>query len=302
LLVWDADTKTEHLVFSTTFEGATHSFAFLVPVPNVPVIAAADETVFDQLEQFWQARRPSDASYTFGGLGSALLSGAPEPMDLEQPVQLLAKTHVAGLDAAVLDGGSPSSVADWLHKNGYDFREQLSGWLEPYLRDGYKLVAFKFGSAARVPRVGSRAVRLSFKAPRPFYPYREPSDASAPGPRTLRLYAVGATSFNALRGEGPWGGAVRYSGPLRDVSLPFSGITSPWATFFEETSGSRATAGDLFLRATPTPSLVRAAPRPVQETLILPVELVLVALGAGVFFWLRRRRGPANERELAEPE
>lgn len=302
LLVWEADTQTEHLVHSATFEGAPSRFAFLVPVPGVPVIAEADESVFEQLERFWQARRPSELSYSFGGLGSALLSPTPAPVGVEAPVQVLATTRVAGLDAAVLDGRSSAAIGDWLRENGYDHREPLGSWLEPYVSAGYKIVAFKYAKRVGAARVGSRAVRLSFKTSRPFFPYREPSDEKGSPPRTFRLYALGATSLEAKLGQGPWGGVVRYSGPLRDVRLPFSRLASPWGTFFEETAGARSQVGELFLTATATPQLVRATPRVVDEAVVIPVELVGVALVGGVWFALKRRRRRSDEEELAKPE
>lgn len=305
VLVWEADTKTEHLVRSATFEGAPSNFAFLVPVPSVPIIAEADESVFEQLERFWQARRPSDTSYSFGGFGSMFLSSAAQPASLEPPVQVLSTTRVAGLDAAVLDGSSFVAIGEWLRENGYEYREQLSGWLEPYVRAGYKIVAFKYAKDAATPRVGSRAVRLSFTTPRPFFPYREPTDAERAPPQTFRLYAIGTTSFEAKLGQGgPWGAAVRYSGPLRDVSLPFSKLASPWATFFEETTAARSKSGDLFLQATATPQLVQATPRAVQEAIIIPLELLALALVGGAAFVVMKRRskGDDEEEDLAEQE
>jgi hypothetical protein len=304
LIVWEADTKVEHFVRSATFEGAPGSFAFLVPLPSVPVIVEADESVFEQLERFWQARRPSDVSYKFGGFGSVFMAKASRAgASASAAVQVLASTRVAGMDATVLDGSSFVAVGEWLRQNGYDYREELSGWLEPYVRAGYKIVAFKYAKDAATPRVGSRAVRLSFNTPRPFFPYREPSDATRAPPQTFRLYAVGATSFEAKLGQGgPWGASVRYSGPLRDVDLPFSRLGSPWATFFEETTSTRSAAGDLFLQPTAAPRLVQATPRPEEEEIVIPVELLAVLLlGGGVGIALLRRDKEEIEEE-PEPD
>jgi Uncharacterized protein conserved in bacteria (DUF2330) len=301
VLVWEAETKVEHLIRSVTFEGAGRTFAYLVPVPSTPVVAEADETIFEQLERFWQQRRPSDTTYSYGGIGSALLSPPSAPMRPEPPVQVLASTRVAGLDTAVLDGHSFVAIGDWLRQNGFEYREELSSWLEPYVRAGYQIVAFKYAKDAAPPRVGSRAVRLSFSTPRPFYPYRQPSDAGAT-PRTLRLYAVGATSLEASLGNvGPWGAGVRYSGPLRNVHLPFSRLLTPWATFYEEVT-PRSSSGDLFLRATAAPRLVQATPRVVHEAVMVPVELLALLLVGGAVGVVLLRRGKIEDEELAEQE
>lgn len=304
MVVWEASTNTEHLVRSAIFDGAPSSFAFLVPVPSMPVIAEADEAVFEQLERFWQARRPSDISYSFGGFGSAFSNRSAQPASAEASVQVVATARVAGLDATVLDGSSFVAIGDWLRENGYEYRAELSGWLEPYVRAGHKIVAFKYAKDAAAPRVGSRAVRLSFTSPRPFFPYREPSDAGRAPPQRFRLYAVGTTSFDAKLGDGKrWGAAVRYSGPMRGVSLPFSRLDSPWATFFEETTSSRSGAADLFLQPTDTPQLVQASPRPTHETVVVPLDLLaLVAVGGGVSFVLMRRSKQEDEDEEARPE
>ncbi len=301
LLVWEEDTKTEHLVRRATFEGAPSSFAFLVPVPSVPVIAEADEDVFEQLERFWQARRPSDVSYSFGGVGSMFAPRSAQTASADAGVQVVATTRVAGLDATVLDGSSFVAIGDWLRENGYEYRAELSGWLEPYVRAGYKIIAFKYAKDAATPRVGSRAVRISFTTPRPFFPYREPSDAVRAAPQTFRLYAVGTTSFEAKLGQvNPWAATVRYSGPLRDVSLPFSRLRTPWATFFEEKTPSRSGGSDLFLQATATQQLVQATPRATHEAIFVPLELLALFLIGGVTTFVLMRRGKEDEREEEE--
>src|SRR5207302_315494 len=91
----------------------------------------------------------------------------------------------------------------------------LTAWLEPYVKDNWKVTAFKI---VQDPKTGQGArtapVRMSFPAERPFFPYREPpetkpkDDKAAPAPpRLLRVYFVGDR-----RMAGRWGGARAAAG------------------------------------------------------------------------------------------
>jgi len=303
LVVWDAAVKKEHLIRIATFEGMPSSFGFLVPVPTTPELATADESVFDSLERFWEARRPVETEHDFAGFGSLFGTKSAAPELSAASVQVVTTQRVGGMDAAVLEANSVNAVSEWLRENDFDYRTQLVDWLTPYIQASYKIVAFKYAKDAGTPRVGSRAVRISFSTPRPFFPYREPADASRVGDQRFRLYAVADTSLLAKVGGSPgeWSANVRYSGPLRGIDLPFSRIAEPWGTFFEESAAKRSGNGDLYLEATPRQRLVTATPRTERSEVVIPLELLfglLVAGVAGVLF-VRRQREPDEEESEA---
>ena len=47
LIIWDAESKTEHFIRRAAFQSTSTDFGFLVPTPTQPELAEADDSVFD---------------------------------------------------------------------------------------------------------------------------------------------------------------------------------------------------------------------------------------------------------------
>jgi hypothetical protein len=296
LIVWDAPRKLQHFVRTAEFHGGSGTFGFLVPVPALPEIAEADERIFETLEKFWESQRLEQEQWRFEGFTSLTLRAKSASVPAAAGVTVLATTRVAGMDAVVLDADSPRELAAWLEARAFALRPELVSYLEPYVRERFKIVAFQYARDASTPLVGSRAVRLSFATDRPFFPYREPRDAARPVPARFRLHVLAATSMGGVLGEArqPWAAEVRYSGPFTEEPPPFARLASPWITMFEELVQARPVAGDLYLEATPAPRPTPAPPRVVEKTWGIPVELALGAVlvaGAATALLVRRRGG-----------
>lgn len=283
LIVWDGARHIEHFVRRASFEGGSPTFGFLVPVPALPEIVEADERIFEQIEKFWEEQRRDEIHYRFEGITSTFLSRSIKS-SVEAGVALVATARVAGMDVVVLEAESPNALGDWLRAREFSFRPELESYLEPYVRERYKIVAFKYARDAAAPLVGSRAVRLSFSTERPYFPYREPRDAARAVPGLFRLHVLSTTSVSGVLGEArqPWTATIRYSGPFTSEPPPYARIASPWLTLFEETLQSRPVAGDLTFELAPTPKPVAAAARIVERSWGISIELVmLVVLVAG---------------------
>jgi hypothetical protein len=295
LIVWDAARGIEHFVRTATFQGGPRSFGFLVPVPALPEISAADEQIFEQMERFWESSRPEEVHTRFEGLTSFFMrSKSAAPVSGAAGVTVLSATRVAGMDAVVLEAASTKALRDWLTAREFDFRPELESWVEPYVAERFKIVAFKYARDTSDQRIGARAVRLSFRTPEPFFPYREPRDAERLVPALFRLYVIAHTSVEGLLGEArsPWTAQVRYSGPFTPEPPAFARIASPWITMFEEVAQKRPVAGDLYLRPTSTHRPIAAPPRTVERRWGVPIELLVAGLlVAGVVLLLVVRRG-----------
>jgi hypothetical protein len=296
LVVWDAERKLEHFVRAATFQGGSATFGFLVPVPAFPEIAEADEGIFERIEKFVEAQRSEEVRWRFEGLTSFTLRTKSAQVRAPAGVTVLAAARVAGMDAVVLEAESTKALADWLSSREFAFRPELTNWLTPYVDEQYKIVAFKYARDATEPRVGTRAVRLSFRTERPFFPYREPRDAARSIPAVFRLHVLSSTSMIPVLGEArvPWGASVRYSGPFTAEPPPFARIGSPWITMFEEVAQTRNVAGDLFLDAAPVPYAVAAAPRVVEKTWGIPIELAVLVASITVILVARSRPSGAK--------
>lgn len=296
LVVWDSARKLEHLVRTAEFQGGSGAFGFLVPVPALPEIAEADERIFETLERFWESQRPEQDEWRFEGLTSLTMRTRSAALPAAAGVTVLATARVAGMDATVLDAESPGALASWLEARAFSLRPELVSYVEPYVRERFKIVAFQYARDASTPLVGSRAVRLSFATDRPFFPYREPSDAARPVPARFRLHVLATTSVSGVLGEArlPWPATVRYAGPFTEEPPPFARLSSPWITMFEELVQTRPVAGDLYLEPAAAPRPSPATPRIVEKTWGIPIELALVAFalaGVALAVVVRRRAG-----------
>src|SRR5206468_8255579 len=125
-------------------------------------------------------------------------------------VRVLQTQRVGRFDAAVLEADHPDALTDWLRKHGYPSSPDLVGWLGPYVASHWKITAFKIArDAPDTPGVATSAVRMTFTAERPFFPYREPEDQrrgpAAGTPRLLRVYFLGDARMKGALGEkGEW--------------------------------------------------------------------------------------------------
>ena len=233
LIVWDPATKTEHFIRRGAFKSTAPDFGFLVPTPAKPDLGEADPAVFGQLagvtapkieyRQVKRARERADGRRLVG-------NAAPAPDAAPRAsVEVLDRKKVGGYDATVIalrraageDAAAGAEVlADWLKEKGYAFGPALRDWLTWYVEHDWVITAFKVDGAAR-GGVENPPVRMTFKADRPFYPYREPADqrsAGPPaGPRSLRVFFLspGGRAQGALGAdEAGWPGQVKWADKL----------------------------------------------------------------------------------------
>jgi hypothetical protein len=226
----------------------------------------------------------------------------------EDPVRVLAAQRVAGYDAVVLEADDPAALSQWLRDHGYDSRPELRDWLTPYVENKWKLTAFKLGSDQNSASVQSAAVRMTFLAFEPFFPYREPKNTHESSNRRLRVYTFSSVGRMAgrLGKEGFWPGAVSYAhaaegavpGAVQQAVPDYTGpLPSGWLTRFDDDSNPRP-GGDEVYFATATDPKEEAAPPPVimprPRIVYIPVDIIAIAfmLVGAVSFVARRWRRP----------
>jgi hypothetical protein len=327
LIVWEPAARRQHFIRRARFHSDAADFGFLVPTPSVPELAEAPDAVFDGLHASIQpevVRRtglrpvpfavvllPFTLFFMDRGVETGAAAGAPQMVTAPR-VQVLEERRVAGYDAAVLQADDPAALMRWLEEHGYDARPELLAWLRPYVEQRYTVTAFKVAGSAGPSAVSTQAVRMTFAAERPFYPYREPeappSPASPPGPppaRELLVYVVAPQRMQGTLGEGaaaaPWPAEVPWAAPGRGLAtvlapaLPAGAAPdAPWLTTFVDRASPRPGARDLFFAASAAQDAV--VPPPIEidarDQLMVPVD-VLAGLVAGGWWWQRRRRARA---------
>lgn len=175
-MVWDNDRKVEHFIRSATFQGQAKDFGFILPTPNPPKeIEVADESAFGVLENLQPRPTTGDMAK-----GEAAAGGG---------VAVLEQKRVGDFEVSVLKAKDGAAIGDWLKQNGHKMRPAMEPWLQHYAERGWVLVAFKY--VATKVSAGTKAVRVSFEAPGPFYPYKMPSDTWSEGHhRKLSLFVV----------------------------------------------------------------------------------------------------------------
>jgi hypothetical protein len=306
IIVWDEATKTEHFIRRATFQSDVKDFGFLVPTPDKPELAVADDISFVRLEDATRPEMKYERTYypsffvaMFFMKRGAMMSA---PAAAVAPVRVLEETRVAGYDAVVLEADDPAALAKWLADHGYDNRPALTEWLAPYVAKKWKLTAFKIAPAAPdAHTVGTQPVRMSFKTDRPLFPYREPRDQREGAknlPRSLGIAFVGPWRAEGTIGDGKqaFPGTTTFAAPLDPRFL--AELPGPkaerWLTVFEDDSSPRPGVDDLWLDRAKDPSVVRPPPWIRADPVGIPVDLIAILGGVVLVVVLKVRKRPAS--------
>jgi hypothetical protein len=270
----------------------------------VPELAEAGDAAFDLLERITAPPPPPEAK-------SELRAAAKAAAPAAAAVTVIATAKVAGYDAAVLEATDAGALDGWLKEHGYHSSPELLGWYKLYLEKKWKITAFKISRGDSAPRsVEASAVRMSFKADRPFFPYREPKSTTAgAGPRLLRVYFLADSRHEGRIGGGEaWPGRAVWSNPIDGAQradllqlLKLPPDTAPSAlrlTEFVDGSSPRPGSDDLFFSASEDQSPIEKpagwsrspSPRPPVSSGIVVFLAMIGALIASIFFVARRRK------------
>lgn len=295
VIVWDPATKTEQFIRRARFRGEARDFGFLVPTPSVPALAEFDDGIFDTLVQkttrktVYSTRKEIDWTPFLVRL-FVLGDGNREMTTAAAPVEVLSTEKIAGYEASILDATDATALQAWLEEHGYETTPDLTEWLDVYVRQGWKITAFKVEKPAE-----TAPVRMTFTTDRPFFPYREPAsqrENTSTG-RSLRIFFLGPERVAGTIGEGtPWPSDVMWSETI-DTNL--GGIPLPAGTRltrFDDTSSPRPGSDDLFFARSADQSEVIPEPWVIEDVrkTDVPLDLVAAPLLVIGFFFIRRRR------------
>jgi hypothetical protein len=259
VIIWDKSHQTEHFIRSVSLDPKFDDAGFLVPTPTTPELAVADERIFDLAESYLPITRT---------LSKALPASTSDGL---QP-RIVAEQDIGNYHAVILDATDAASLGTWLKKNGYPWTESSAQWLAPYLSAKWKITAFKLRRST-AGELGTHAIRMSFTTDRPFFPYREPAEASKlSGPnRVLRIALLSDERMVGKLGDGTdWAAHLdiavsttppsyvqvdknnwlRYAGlnDEPDIRLPAR------LTYFSDYSNPRPGRSDLFFTRSPDQS------------------------------------------------
>lgn len=230
LIVHDKASETEHFVREIVFRGASEPFGFVVPTPSQPTVHEVAKSPFAALDRYF----PHETRQRSRGLGSGRGAapgggGAPKPA-----VTVLSQERIGSFTAFVLAANDASALRKWLEDNQLATTKESEAWLDHYVKLGFFFTAFRYEiSSGNSDTKQSQTVRLTFKTPLPYYPYKEPEhpqeEAKSAEARMLSVWFVGTEErvpvAAAQGGEGaswkrPWAEHNQHlvqDGALRDA-------------------------------------------------------------------------------------
>jgi hypothetical protein len=189
LIVFDADRELEHFVRQVAIREPSPGFGFVVPVPEMPEVAKVNESPFEKLARNFPVRSGLGLS-----LGSAGGRGGGAP-GAAAGVAVLSRERIGSFTAFVLAATDASALQKWLTDNQLLVSPEAASWFQHYVKLRFYYVALRYEQPAQPEAAGktrAETLRISFRTPLPFYPYREPEHASAPSgePRDLAVWLV----------------------------------------------------------------------------------------------------------------
>ncbi|MFF0748543.1 DUF2330 domain-containing protein [Streptomyces sp. NPDC004267] len=194
---WDERARAEEIVMRFTVHGDAEQAAWIMPVPHRADVALGDPDLFTELdglsapehrdrEYFWP--RGSDWPFTTGD-GDALVGAAP-PGARGPGVGVLGRERLGPFDVARLTATDPDALGDWLHRNGFELSDRLSGELRPYVERKWEYVAVRLAPEQAGQKLYGALdpIRIRFANDRPVYPMR--LSRLAKTPQSLGLYVL----------------------------------------------------------------------------------------------------------------
>lgn len=263
LVAYDEPKGVEHFVREAVFDDAGRAFAFVVPVPSRPEVAAVENEPFTVLERAFPFARPEPRRREL-----APPRAAPSRGLMPSAVTVLEQKMVGHFRAFVLTATGADGLDAWLAQNGFASGPSERAWIAPYVEKGWFFVALKpDGRAPAGGRYSSEPLRISFATPVPFYPYREPPQASGRSPRVLALWFLtnGAVRTPLATDESrtlvrPWHAGLSYPINARTPITLESPLRASWmprgtlrVQTFEDQKPHRGAFSDTWLVAKSLP-------------------------------------------------
>jgi hypothetical protein len=300
IIIWDEANKTQHFIRRASFTTEAPDFGFLVPTPSQPELGEASDEAFNSLAKITEPKVVKQPKPSGGGCGIGCSAG-PRSGSFPSTVEVLDQKRIAGQDIVVLKATDAGDLTKWLADHGYEFSATLKEWVKPYIDQGWIITASKIAREperaapkvettgksdtpatsatppkAETKKVGSAAVRMTFKTDKPFFPYSEPADQRAsqgtPPRRLLRVYFLSTAKVQGALGDkgDAWKGNVVWANKIEATDreklldlckLPkTTGPASWWLTEFEDWSSPRPGTADLFFSTAADQNAVERPP------------------------------------------
>lgn len=300
IILWDATGKKETFIRRAKFHSTAKQFGFLVPTPTKPELGEVDVGVFQTLAELIRPEVQIDESGTklevASVIGSCLGSMKKSAHSPAPAVRVIQSAHVAGMDATTVAAEDPKALSDWLGAHGFEATPELEAWLAIYTRQRWVITAFVIASdedQQSLYDVATKAVKMTFDTPTPFYPYREP-EVKAPDPAELvlppRMLRVFFVSDQRYTGKG-WAASTLHSAraQLPIDLMPTRG--NDRLTVFVDDASPRIAKDEVFFQPAKDQADVKQPPIIVHNPrrITIPVEAIVFGLVLALLLVRRQR-------------
>lgn len=196
------------------YAGAPSSFAWILPVPNLPELALSDAGIFGLLDQVTSpqvsvgtASLCPQSSYTCeyhpsptcgepdptdnpGGFVDAGNGSAPDALGGgdASPVDVLDRKTVGNYETVVFAAGDAAAAVDWLVAEGFIVNQTMAPFMQPYADAGMLFVAAKLVPGADVSEI--HPLRIRYQGTTPMIPLKLTAVAAEPH-MTVTAYIFG---------------------------------------------------------------------------------------------------------------
>lgn len=161
MLIWNPESKTEHLVQSLALLSKISQFDYLVPTPTKPTVSIVGQ---DGFQSAYGLLHPSTrrtpqiaASTAFHKVWQDEQSDSPT------------ETYIKNVKVTTINAGDILALSKWMEESGYHPNEKQRAWLQRYVDRHWYLTAFTVKPTEELSK--TEAVRLTFKTENPVLPY-----------------------------------------------------------------------------------------------------------------------------------
>ncbi|HCM83840.1 MAG TPA: hypothetical protein DIS76_04670 [Rhodospirillaceae bacterium] len=183
-IIYNGPQQPQHFIRTAKF--SANNVGFIVPVPARPEVTESDADLLLALKKL---SIPPQRS----GLSKGELLGSS--------LEIIDEKQVAGFTATTLKASDASALVGWLKDKGFAIKAAEEKWINDYTADAgtdWHFIAFHFQNKKRdMVEMESKAIRISFTYPVPFYPYKEPQPenpslmaACTMPPRNMKLFLL----------------------------------------------------------------------------------------------------------------
>jgi Uncharacterized protein conserved in bacteria (DUF2330) len=309
IIVWDPVKKMQHFIRRAAFDTKSPDFGFLVPTPTIPELPLKEvgDNIFRAMDKWILPRTVEETSWEFNPM-LCMFGGMAAPdkaarMEAKNSVRLLHEQKVGGFDINILEADVAEALAKWIKDHGFSADPELYEWLTPYVAGKWKISAFKITQDPKTGQLAAtKAVRMSFKTDRPFFPYREPEarkpkkdeadneDKDRPnhGGRLLRVFFVADTRMDGKLGNQAWHAKTSWANELteeqrkqlsKETGVPEEQIPAKaWLTTFEDRASPRPGNEEVYFDPAQDRTPIVPPPFIKHSDVWIPIDCVLVSV------------------------